>query len=80
MGGLAINNRTIDKYFGYLRKLDNKSKKNLINKLTESMDVNTKTSNDISSFFGSWEDTRDSDEIIKEIRDSRIDSNDIEKM
>ena len=80
MGGLAINNRTIDKYFGYLRRLDNKSKKNLINKLTESMDVNTKTSNDISSFFGSWEDTRDSDEIIKEIRDSRIDSNDIEKM
>ncbi len=80
MGGLAINNRTIDKYFGYLRRLDNKSKKNLINKLTESMDVNTKTSNDISSFFGSWEDIRDSDEIIKEIRDSRVDSNDIEKM
>lgn len=80
MGGLAIKNRTIDKYFGYLRRLDNKSKKNLIIKLTESLDVNTKTSNDISSFFGSWEDTRDSDEIIKEIRDSRIDSNDIEKM
>jgi hypothetical protein len=80
MGGLALNNRTIDKYFGYLRKLDNKSKKNLIIKLTESMDVNTKASDDIRSFFGSWEDTRDSDEIIKEIRDSRVDSNDIEKM
>ena len=80
MGGLALNNRSLDRYFRYLKRLDNNSKKNLIIRLTESLEVSSTSSNDINKLFGSWEDARDSDAIIKEIRESRIESDDIEKM
>ncbi|MCF8378958.1 MAG: hypothetical protein K9H49_05225 [Bacteroidales bacterium] len=79
MGSLAINNKTLDKYFGFLRKFDNSSKKRLIIKLTESLDYNDENKADLKSLFGSWEDSKDSDFIIKEIRDSRIENRDIEK-
>lgn len=36
---LALTSKVIDKYFGFLYKLDNESKKKLIVKLTESMEV-----------------------------------------
>ena len=80
MGGLALNNRALDRYFRYLRELDNNSKKDLIIRLTESLDVSSTSSKDISKLFGSWEDSRSSDVIIKEIKESRIESDDIEKM
>ena len=35
---IALKNTTIDKYFGFLTKLDNISKKRLIVKLTESIE------------------------------------------
>lgn len=35
MGNLSINNKTLDKYFGLLDRLDIPSKKKLIIKLTE---------------------------------------------
>lgn len=79
MGSLAINNKTLDKYFGFLRKLDNSSKKRLIIKLTESLDYTDKRKVDLKSFFGSWEDSKDSDTIIKEIRDSRVENRNIEE-
>lgn len=79
MAGLTINNKTIDKYFKYLKKLDNGSKKKLIIRLTETLDVEKSNSGDISSLFGTWEDDRNSDEIIREIRESRIENRDIEK-
>lgn len=79
MAGLTINNKTIDKYFSYLRKLDNSSKKRLIIKLTESLEVEEPKTYDITSLFGAWEDDRDSDEIIKDIRSSRVNNRDIEE-
>ena len=69
---LILTNSTIDKYFGFLTKLDNISKKKLIVKLTESIEVKEETDFDLESLYGAWEDTRNSDEIIKDIRDSRI--------
>jgi hypothetical protein len=75
--GLALTNTTIDKYFGFLTKLDNSSKKKLIVKLTESIKDKDDTNFDLSSLYGAWEDSRSSDEIIKEIKDSRIDKKDI---
>lgn len=69
---LALTNKTIDKYFGFLSRLDNRSKKKLIIKLTESIEEKGKSSIDLRSLYGAWEDTRSSDEIIKEIRDSRV--------
>lgn len=79
MGSLALNNKTLDKYFGFLKKLDNSSKKRLIIKLTESLEFNEKSSFDLNSLFGSWEDSRDSDAIIKEIKDSRVNNRNIEE-
>ncbi|MEA3445369.1 MAG: hypothetical protein U9R19_11670 [Bacteroidota bacterium] len=72
--GLALTNRTIDKYFRFLTKLDNGSKKKLIIKLTESIETKKESGFDLSSLYGAWEDVKDSDEIIKEIRESRIDN------
>lgn len=74
---LALTNKTIDKYFGFLTRLDNDSKKKLIIKLTESIDTNEVDKIDWRDLYGAWEDDRDADEIIKEIRDSRIDSKNI---
>ncbi|MGD8781477.1 MAG: hypothetical protein PVH88_21240 [Ignavibacteria bacterium] len=72
MGNLAITTKTLNKYLGYLSKLDNNSKKQLIIKLTESIEIKEEKSFDLMNIYGMWEDTRDSDEIIREIRDSRV--------
>jgi hypothetical protein len=67
MATLTVTNRTIDKYFGFLRKWDNNSKKRLIIKLTESIDIKEEDSFDLKSIYGAWEDSKDSDDIIKTI-------------
>jgi len=75
--GLALTNRTIDKYFGFLTRLDNGSKKKLIVKLTESIELKETKEFDLKRLFGAWEDSKDSDDIIKEIKDSRTDKNNL---
>ena len=52
------------------------SKKKLIVKLTESIEINEPNEFDLSSLYGAWEDSRSSDEIIKEIIDSRVNKKD----
>ena len=79
MGHLAINSKILDKYFGFLVKLDNSSKKRLIIKLTESIETEEEKKSDINLLYGAWVDDRDSDEIIKEIRYSRIENRKIEE-
>ncbi|WP_154859595.1 hypothetical protein [Cyclobacterium xiamenense] len=74
--GLALTNKTIDKYFGFLSRLDNGSKKKLIIKLTESIEEKGKSDVSLKDLSGEWEDSRDSDEIIKEIRNSRVNKQD----
>jgi len=78
MASIAITNKTLDRYFAFLSKLDTNSKKRLIIKLTESIESKEDDSFDLKSLFGAWEDSRDSDEIIKNIVDSRVNSKDIE--
>ncbi len=67
MGSLALNNKTLDKYIRFLSKLDNSTKKRLIIKLTESLELSDNKSFDLDSIYGTWEDSKDSDTIIKEI-------------
>jgi hypothetical protein len=74
---VIVNNRTIDKFFGFLFKLDTKSKKKLIIKLTESIEDPKTRKSGSKSLFGSWVDDRDSDMIIKEIKESRVNSHNI---
>ncbi|MDR7130821.1 hypothetical protein J2X69_003180 [Algoriphagus sp. 4150] len=71
MANLTLNNKALEKYFGLLKGLDNLSKKKLIIKLTESLEVKEEKV-DLNTLFGAWEDNRDSDEIIKEIREARV--------
>lgn len=78
MASIAITDRTLEKYFSFLSKLDNNSKKKLIIKLTESLETKEDTSYDLRSIYGTWEDSRDSDEIIREIRKSRVNNREIE--
>jgi hypothetical protein len=75
---IALNNTTIDKYFGFLTKLDILSKKRLIVKLTESIETSEIKQIDLKSMYGAWEDKRTSDEIIKDIRNSRIEKKSID--
>ena len=75
----AISNKTIDKYFSFLKKLDNSTKKKLIIKLAKSIEIEEDKSFDLKKLFGAWDDSRDSDAIIKEIRESRANSRNIEK-
>jgi hypothetical protein len=77
MGNISINNKALDKYFALLSRLDNSAKKRLIIKLTESLEFDAKKA-DLKSLFGAWEDSRDSDEIIREIRESRVNKSTIE--
>ena len=78
MGSLAISDDSFDKYFGYLKSLDTNSKKRLIIKLTESIETKASNSADVRNLFGSWEDDKDSDNIIRELRDSRVNNNNME--
>lgn len=72
MGSLTISNKILDKYFGYLKDLDNKAKKNLIIKLTKSIETKSKKDFDLNKMFGAWADNKSSDEIISEIEGSRV--------
>lgn len=77
---LALTNKTIDKYFGFLWRLDNNSKKRLIIKLTESIETKSDKNFDLKALFGNWEDTRNSDEIINDVRNSRVENQNIAEL
>lgn len=72
MADLIISNKLLEKYFSLLNGFDIKSKKQLISKLTASMENSSKNNSKLDELFGAWMDTRDSDEIISEIRAARI--------
>ena len=72
MGALTISNKILNKYFSFLKRLDLSSKKRLITKLEESIESTSDNKFDLGQIFGAWEDTKDSAEIIKEIKASRV--------
>lgn len=72
MGSLTISNKILDKYFGYLKNLDDSTKKSLIIKLKKSIKTKSKKEFDLHKMFGAWTDEKSSDEIISEIKNSRV--------
>ncbi len=60
----------------FLKKLDNGSKKKLIIKLTESIEEIENTAISLKDLSGAWKNSRDSDVIMKEIRNSRVNKQD----
>ena len=51
---LAINSRILERYFGFLIKLDTSSKKRLIIKLTESIETGKEKKIDLEMLYGAW--------------------------
>ncbi len=80
MGNLAVNNDTLNKYFGILKNLDIDSKKNLIIKLTKSIHSKPKSKPKLNKIYGAWQDSRTAVEIIEEIEKSRFNDRDIEEL
>ena len=80
MKSLVVTNKMLDKYFRFLKDLDDKAKKMLISKLTDSMKEKPNEDFEFSSLFGAWEDALDSDEIINEIRTSRVEKSNTENL
>jgi hypothetical protein len=81
MAHIVISNKILDRYFRFLARFDNKSKKRLINKLKESLEKNDVMENEtpeLGALFGAWVDDRSSDEIIKEILSARVEKREIE--
>ncbi len=72
MGSLTVSNKILNKYFSYLKHLDNNAKKLLITKLTNSLKKKPDVVLNSKDMFGAWEDDRSSDEIISEIKAARV--------
>jgi hypothetical protein len=75
---LAFENRRVNSYFRLMKNWDTESKKALIIKLTKSINDKHENKHDFSSCFGAWDDTRSADEIIDNIRNSRVNNREIE--
>jgi hypothetical protein len=73
-----IERKIVNSYFKLMKNWDNESKKDMIIKLTESIDDNNNDRFDFSMCFGAWEDLRSADEIINEIRSDRVNNKGIE--
>ncbi len=74
-----VNTTIVDGYVGLLDNLSTNNKLDLISKLTTS--VKTDLTNKKSSFkkaFGAFESKKSAEEIIEEIRNSRVSSRQIE--
>lgn len=74
----AITKRIVNNYLRYMRNWDNETKKDLIRKLTASIDSKSKDKYDFSSCFGAWEDSRSAEEIVNDLRADRVNKGEIE--
>lgn len=75
----AITKRIVNNYLRYMRNWDNETKKDLIRKLTASIDSKSKDKYDFSSCFGAWEDNRSAEEIVNDLRADRVNKGEIEE-
>ena len=74
-----IENKIVDTYFRYFKNWDTELKKDLIVKLTKSIDSDSMFNRDFSECFGAWDDERTAEEIADEIRNDRVNNRDIEE-
>ena len=69
---IGLEKNKVNSYFRLIKNWDIESKKDLIIKLTQSINAVKEDSHDFSSCFGAWDDERSADEIINDIRNSRV--------
>lgn len=79
MATITLNNSSLKKYLDLFRSFDSSSRKKLIDGLSQNVaEPEGEKNNKITSFFGAWEDDRDADEIISDIKAARTNNPDIE--
>ncbi|MFP5438522.1 MAG: hypothetical protein ACLGH8_12090 [Bacteroidia bacterium] len=79
MAVITLNNSSLKKYLDLFRNFDLSSKRKLIEGLSQDIHESEKDNdNKIAVFFGAWEDVKDADEIIDDIKSTRTDNPDID--
>jgi alpha-N-acetylglucosamine transferase len=70
---MKVETQIVNGYWKLLSNLNPKTKLKLIEKLSKSISFDNKSNEErFDRSFGAWIDSRDVDEIISEIRDSRV--------
>jgi len=76
---MKAETQILNGYWGLLNTLTPNLKQKLIERLSKSINNDSSENNDrFENSFGAWIDSRDSDEIIAEIRESRTFNRQIE--
>ena len=79
MNTQEMNTTLVDGYLGLLENLSANNKLDLISKLSNSVKSNIKNKkSDIKKSFGAFESEKSAEEIIEEIRNSRLTNREIE--
>ena len=80
MKSAEINTSIVDGYVGLLDNLSTTNKLDLISKLTNSIKTDlTKKKTSFSKAFGALESKKSAEEIIEDIRNSRVSTREIEE-
>jgi hypothetical protein len=81
MNTSSQNINLADYYFGFLKNLNPNSKLDLISNLSQSLkDNDTISDTSLQSLFGAYKSEETADEIIAEIRNSRVFNRNIEPL
>ena len=81
MNSSAQHINLADLYFGFLKNLNPDSKLNLISKLSQSLkEKDSVPQHTLQSLFGAYKSEESADEIIAELRESRVFNRNIEAL
>ena len=81
MNSSATNISVADYYFGFLKNLNADSKLDLISKLSQSLkEVDSNESYSLQSLFGAYQSEETAEEIIAQLRASRVFNRNIEPL
>jgi hypothetical protein len=73
----TVPKEVLDSYVTLLQNLDDKARAYILKKIKVKPIIKNPGKKDLLSLAGAWDDPRSSDEIIKDIRDSRVEKEDI---
>lgn len=76
----AQNTSNADYYFGVLKNLNADSKLDLISQLSQSLKSDKVDTTSLESLFGAYQSEETADEIIAELRSSRVSNRNIEPL
>jgi len=80
MASSAQNTSYADYYFGVLKNLNANSKLDLISQLSQSLKSDKINETPLESLFGAYKSEETADEIIAELRASRVSNRNIEPL